>query len=370
MSWIRNQVNRKRIVPNITNINIESTVNNNINTVINMNIINRFNLFDFCVNSSITTDCYFIIGDNINGNSKTILGVKDNKIIIESNEWLHLLNKWYFNTNGDIYTDIIQKYRIIIKQQNMVEINESIFSLITSFCIGTIHGYSGLYCLLNNYIKNHLGKKVILYKHSQKGILDTVNAIFKNIYGDNFENYIIWLDHNIIYKFKEIIFTPNEHHTYNQSSDFRKEVDLIISEYIQPSLKSKEYYISLLDNKQIDHVCIFKSTNTQNVTNTSIIPFNDIEKFCIKNNATFFEPSSVNESDVIGILSNCKKFSTMLNNCFHKNYIYISDKCEEIDIYVITDQSLNEYNHFNSLNELLLQYKNAKINYILKSKLE
>lgn len=354
MSWIR----------------AKSHKNNPNNKYKNHMMIDRWNIFDYTINSPIVQNCYFTIGENINGNSRTILGVKDEKIIIESNEWLHLLNKWYFQSNNDIYYDIVEKYKFIMGKHNLTEIPDSVYSLVTSFCVGTVHGYAGLYCLLNTYLKNYIGKKVTVYRHSQKGIIDTIRAILKCIYGDNYESYIIWLDPNMTYKFNEIIFTPNEHHTYGQSEEFRRDVDNIIKSYIAPSLHTKELYEALIGHKSIDHICIFKSTNTQNVTHTSIIPFHDIEHFCTKNNVTFLEPSNYNEIDVIGILNNCTKFTTMLNNCFHKNYIYISDKCKEIDVYVITEPSLNEYNHFKNLNALLTQYKNAKINYIVRNRLE
>jgi len=345
-------------------------------------LINIFNIFDYSIDEQIVKDCLYIIGENNNINSKTVLGVKDNKIIVNSNEWLHLLHVMYYNTMSSIYQDIVNKYNDIIHRKSTTEINESVVSFITSFCIGTAHGYSGLFCILSNYLKNHIGKKIILYKNSQKGILDIVYYIFKIVYyKEDFQKYIIILDHNIIYNIKEIIFINNKHHTYfnpaaisndtvlhKKSTDFRQDIINILSTYIYPTLNTKQYYTNLINCKSIEpHICIFKSTNTQNITNGGIIPFSDIKHFCSKYDAIFVNPSDYNEIDVIGILFYCRKFSTMLNNCFHKNFIYIGNNCTEIDVYIFPG-CMSEY--ISSKKSLITNFKNAKIKYIIQDKLE
>jgi len=367
-SWASSRVHFREKKTLITSTNI--TTNNN-KPLIGISHINRFNLFNYSINNTNIVDGLYIIGENNILNSKTVLSVKDDRIVINSNEWLHLLDKFYFTTKGNIYIDIVNKYNDIIHRTSTTKINESVVSLITSFCIGTAHGYCGLFCLLSDYLKNHIDKKIILYKNSQKGILDIVYHILKQLYKEDFQKYIIILDHNIVYNINEITFITNKHHTYEQSADFREEVTNILSTYIYPTLNTKQYYTNLINSNSIEsHVCIFKSTNTQNVTNSSIIPFSDIQLFCTKNDATFIEPSDYNEIDVIGILFYCKKFSTMLNNCFHKNFIYIGNDCTEIDVYVISNESLYEYTQLKNKNELITNFKNAKINYIIQSKLE
>jgi len=351
-------------------------------------LINRFNIFDYSIDEQNVKDCLYIIGENNSGNSKTVLGIKDNKIIINSNEWLYLLNKMYYNTFPWVwiyekYQDIVDKYQDVIHRTNIVEINESVVSLITTFCIGTAHGYSGLFCILSNYLKNHIGKKIIIYKNSQKGILDIIYHIFKIIYyKEDFQKYIIVLDHNIVYKIKEIIFINNEYHTYfyletvsnddpvlhKKSADFRQDVTNILSTYIYSTLNMKSYYNSLINCKTIEsHVCIFKSTHTENLTNSCILPFSVIQSFCNKYNAIFINPSDYNEIDVIGILFYCKKFSTMFSNCFHKNFIYIGNDCTEIDVYIFPG-CIGEY--IPAKSSLISSFKNAKINYIIQDKLE
>ena len=350
--------------------------------------INISNIYDYSINKKVVEDCFYIIGENNSGNSKTILGIKDNKIIINSNEWLYLLNKMYYNTVPwlwvyEKYQDIVNKYKDVIQRTHTVNINESVVSLITTFCIGTAHGYSGLFCLLRDYLKNHIGKKIIIYKNSQKGILDIIYHIFKIIYyKEDFRKYIIVLDHNIVYKIKEIIFINNEHHTYfyvetvsnddpviyKKSADFRQDVTNILSTYIYPTLNTNQYYTNLIKSTSINpYICIFKSTNTQNLTNSNIIPFHDILNFCNKYDAIFINPSDYNEIDVIGILFYCKKFSTMFNNCFHKNFIYIGNNCTEINVYVFPD-CMGEYTSAKS--SLITTFKNATINYIIQDNLE
>jgi len=345
-------------------------------------LINRFNIFDYSIDEQIVKDCLYIIGENNNGNSKTVLGVKDNKIIVNSNEWLHLLHIMYYHITLEIYQDIVNKYNDIINRTSTTDINESVVSFITSFSIGTAHGYCGLFCILSNYLKNHIGKKIIIYKNSQKGILDIIYHIFEQLYKEDFQKYIIILDHNIVYNIKEIIFINNEYHTYfhlgnisndnpvlhKKSADFREDVTNILSTYIYPILDTKLYYTNLINSNSIEyHVCIFKSIHTQNLGGGCILPLSDIENFCNKNNGILINPSDYNEIDVIGILFYCKKFSATLNNCFHKNFIYIGNDCTEIDVYVLPE-AMPEY--ISGKSSLITNFKNAKINYIIQDKLE
>ena len=234
---------------------------------------------------------------------------------------------------------------------------------------------------MSEYLKKHIGKKVIIYKNSQKGILDIIYHIFKIVYyKEDFKKYIIILDHNVVYNIKEIIFINNKHHSYfnsatitndsvlhKESAYFRQDVTNILSTYVYPALNTKLYYTKLINCTSINRICIFKSSNTQNLTNGCIIPFSDIQNFCSKTDTTFVNPSDYNEIDVIGILFYCKIFSTMLNNCFHKNFIYIGNNCTEINVYVFPD-CMGEYTSAKS--SLITTFKNATINYIIQDNLE
>lgn len=64
------------------------------------------------------------------------------------------------------------------------------------------------------------------------------------------------------------------------------------------------------------------------------------------------------------MIYNCKLFVSSWGTAFLKNYIYISETCEEIIVLIIGDEFINQYKSHKSSNTLLLQYKNATINYI------
>jgi hypothetical protein len=190
-------------------------------------MIHLNNLFDYCDNSTICEDVIFSIGNDF-GNTSHILAVKNsnNYIYTYANEWLYLIKSYY--PQQHYYNDFLNFYNHTINNKsNNQYIGEDVISFITSFSRGTVHGYSGIFNIIIEYIKNYeiyKDLKIIVSKNSQKGILDIIEHFCNRNIIDR--NKIIYIEKNIIYHIHKITFIPNSYHIIN--NDLANEVaDLV-----------------------------------------------------------------------------------------------------------------------------------------------
>ena len=285
---------------------------------------------------------YYYIDNSPNGFSSSCLNLcttDDDKIVKYSNDWLYLLN------NGP---DLNNIYNIIKNNKNTATlINENVIPIITTF-IGSIHGYAGIFSILEQYMNNldlYKNYKIIVYKNIHKGILDIINFLFK-------DKDIIYIDHNIIYKFNKIYIIPNRLHSYFESVEISKKIIYFIDKYLIDKY--------LIDNK----ICIIKHANSCISSTHGILSFETAQFIANKYNHTLIEPSNYNEIDLINILYNCKSLILSWGTTFMKNFIYISNLCENITVLIIGDAFVNEYNYLKNNNKLISHFKNAKFTYI------
>ena len=323
----------------------------------NISSINYSNIFDFCIGTNNVDTCNFYISSKIIYNTIMMVGMKNNKICKYSNEWLYLIDIYYYQPSYISYyshiADISNHISNNLNNPNNIIIHDEVFSLVTAFSIGTVHGYSALHYLLYIYINNYVGKKVIIYKNSQKGIIELVVHYLKVLYGESYQDYLLILEPDTLYTFRNIIFIPNKYHVYEVS--FHETMNLLLEKYVMPFRKERSYYINLLNGKSLDNICIFKTHSKLNITQENSLDINQVVDFCNKNNYTLIRPELLNELDLIHILSYTKKFITMPSSCYQKNFIYLSNDCEKIVLYTITPELIYEYKQ----NIFQKQFKNA-----------
>ena len=320
------------------------------------------NIYDYCVNdvTTINKTIYFIGNDEYNSLFTIAIDNDSHKIYMYSNEFLHLIKyKYTKNRNSLPYYNVVSYYKNITtyKSLDISYVDYNVIPFITSFSKGTVHGYSGLFFILNEYIENYnlyKNYKIIVYKDSQKGILDIINYfIDKNIITEQ----IIYIDSHIQYLFNSIKFIPNKWHTFPKNLN---KID-IIDKYIV----NENNYLPLENN----HICIIKSSLSDNRTKDGIIDIETIISFCSKNKLLFLEPIKMNEIELINRVNEAQIFVTSWGTAFFKNYIYISNKCEKIIVLVIGNAFINQYNNFISLNVLQTKFKNAIISYHIVDKM-
>jgi len=135
-----------------------------------------------------------------------------------SNEWLYLINFYYPSVS--YYEDFVNNYNYIIQnksqiQNNITIINEDVILLMTSFSKGSVHGFSGFYYTLIEYINNiekYKNIKIVLNKDSQNGILSIIDYLCnKNIID---RNNIMYIEKNKYYRFSSMTYIPNKFHVF------------------------------------------------------------------------------------------------------------------------------------------------------------
>lgn len=326
-------------------------------------LTNYDNLYDYCSNNIRTENpTVYHIGKKI-GNYVLILAVdnKNNKIYKYSNEWLHLLTDYYKigGCHQQHYDKIITEYRDIIYSRKG-EVNKShqdkdIIPLCTSFSLGTVHGYAGLYCIIDQYIRDKEKYKdhyIVIYINSQKGILEIINGFVEC--GVLEKDKIIYVLSEIPYLFKSITFLFNRWHMY--PSHIGDEHNQFKIDIIQKYLVSSKYNI----DPQDERICIIKSSESENLTNNGIVSKSIIDKFCENYDFTFLEPMKMNEIELINRLHNAKVFVTSWGTAYFKNHVYLSDKCEKVYILVIGEDFKNQYHS----GYVPKKYRNATIEYL------
>jgi hypothetical protein len=315
------------------------------------------NIFNYCTDDTESNNVYYYIKKDKIGNAILTLGISNNKILSPSNEYLSLIKSYY--PSGSMYTEIIKYYKYIIDNiNNKYIIDENVICFITTFSTGTIHGYSGLFYILIEYIKNfdkYKDYKIIIYKNSQKGILDIIYYLSKN---NIISNNIIIIDSDIIYNFKNMIIIPNKKHSVE--NDFAIEISEFIDKYLIKNNFDEIY----------ERVSIIKSSISNNLTSDGIVSQEEINTFSQNNYLVSIEPTNYNEVDFINILNNVNFIVFSWGTTFFKNYYYISDKCTNIIVVIIGESYIKQYNDTVNNNKLITYFKNAHIEYrILESSL-
>lgn len=329
------------------------------------------NLYNYCSNSvSSENSVLYRIGEPM-GNTLMMLGIdeKTKKIYKYSNEWLFLLKDYYDtgmkNPNAphlNVYLDIINFYlRLCNKNSNVntIHSDKNVISLVTCFSRGTVHGYAGLFCILNKFINQRDKYKdhyFLVWKGSQRGIIEIIKEfIFKGVIP---AQNVLYIENNITFKFKSVEFIHNDWHMYPSCilnhEDFKLD---IIKDYL---IDTNRYKLNKKVN--LEKVCIIKSAGSQNLTGSGIVSDNTIKDFCSKHNLYWIDPGRLHELYVINCLYNCKIFITSWGTAFFKNNVYLSDKCTDIFVLVIGNEFKGQ---FRGGKGKPTRCRNAKIHYIL-----
>jgi hypothetical protein len=315
---------------------------------INLNINN---LFDYMNDSIIYDNIYYYI-DDIFGNTLILLGVKDNKIITYSNEWLYLIKTYYINKKCyDIYNKIIYTFfnmnKLLSKKNNII--SNKIIILISSFSTGTAHGYTFILYALNEYLEKYKNDDVLVYENSQKGILDLIKYIIPN-------NKIKIINKKKLYKIQNPIFIPNKHHGWNKTN-YPIANNIIKKHFIIENYdKYKEYLYK--------NICIIKNNNTENITSCNTT-YEDACIFSKNHNAILLDPSKFNEIDLINILYRCTRFYVTFGTAYAKNFIYLSNICERI-ICLMTPDYIHQFNEINFIDNTDVYKVTEKLIFIEK----
>jgi hypothetical protein len=344
---IQKNINNTSTTGQEDNTNTKLTIIKNIIDGININKMNINNIFEYCDYRLDVSDTLYYISGKMEHNTLIKLGVVDNKFVTYTNEWLYLIRAYY--PNNSVYNRLVDLYYDMIKLDTDININEDVIDFVTSFSTGTTHGYTGLFNLLNNYLRYHGNKKIIVYRNSQQGILDIIRHIIP-------EQNIIYVDANKLYKIRRLILVENRYHDY--TIKFINEIKYIFMKYLMKS--NSRFAYNEFDNKKI---CIIKSNISDNKTADGIADYKLVEQYCNKNNMMIVEPTKYNEVDFINIVNRCVELTVSWGTAFFKNYPYVSFKCRLINVLIFDNNYIQQYNNLLNANCIINKYINADIKY-------
>jgi hypothetical protein len=255
-------------------------------------------------------------------------------------------NDWHYLINGNL--------EIPILNQNYITIDEVVVPLVTSFHTG-VHAYSGIYSILFNYFKRAENSKYrfLVYKELQSGILEIVEKVIG-------KSKIIYLESDILYRFKETLLIPNSLHSFLENQKMTKD----ISNFIQNKIVDVDY------RANYTKTAILKKLDSSVSSTMGIVDSNVASSFCERNGYVSTEPSEVGEVGLINILHNSEEVVFSWGTTFMKNFIYLSDKCKKVTVLVFGRDFYNEYENAKERGILVTSFKNAKFTYHIEPDLE
>lgn len=307
------------------------------------------NFIEYSYISPYNNSFYFISGDETNLN---IALDANGDLIKYSNDYLFLIKNLESKAH-ELYNFVNQN------KTSFLYLDEDVIPFITTFNIA-IHGFCGINNILKNYINNielYKNKKIIVYKNTSKGILDTIKY-FCDINLITYDD-IIFLDNNIIYKFKSITIIPNTLHSYFENINIRDEICDVFEKYLFKYDIPELYKVNII----YENIAVIKHKNSQIASHHGSANYISASNLMKKLNYKMIEPMEYNEIQFIQLLYNCKHVAFSWGTTFMKNFIYISDKCESMIVYIIGDAFINEYNYLLKYNKLIHRYKNCNIEY-------
>jgi len=242
----------------------------------------------------------------------------------------------------------------VVSYTQQVVVEEDVIPIITAFPTG-VHAYVGILSILLNYFDNKVllqGKKLLLYKNTQAGILEIINHLVSEKKLN--ESDILYADPEVLYQFKSVTLIPNTLHSYFEDETIRDSISDFVSDYL------KEEKPTSLDN-----ISILKHFGSGVTSNMGAIEYEVAKAFSHSMGYWLVEPKEVGELKVINYLSNATRVLFSWGTTFMKNFVYVSDTCTKIDVLVFGSSFRYEYDNAVSRGILPHTFKNATIHYHL-----
>ncbi len=224
-------------------------------------------------------------------------------------------------------------------------INKDAVCFITSFQTG-LHAFVGVLSIINKYLKQeNKNKNIVISENLQPGIVELIHLLVE-------PEEVITLRKDQVYRFKSLELIPNSLHSYFEDENHRDEI-------VQTLNKA----IPLEDNNFIERLAILKHSGSGVSSKMGEITLEEADSFCNRLDYKRVEPSEVGEVGTIKFLRRARKVVFSWGTTFMKNFIYVSDACQQIDVFIFGPQFANEYRQAEIREILPKKYKNATIIY-------
>ena len=332
--------------------------------------MNIGNIYNFTSDILIDNNVYYMCESKKVGITNNLLGIKENKILKYTNEWLHLINNAYYPHVINQYQSIVELYKKINNNKNNhIKIKDKVIPFITSFSYGTVHGYAGFFCILFEYLRNkekYKDYKILVLENTQNGIKEIINnALNKKIID---KEKIIYIKPDIIYLIDKLLIIPNKYHNI-MSTKMDQEIFEYVKKYISP-MRNLQNYKRFNLSENLDYVCIIKTNSSNNTNSPGSYKNEDLLRFSRNNNVRILEPGNIHEIGIMLAINSCKIFICSWGTSFMKNYCYISEKCKKIIVVINPEKYLVEYNRQIEGRGLVKKFNNASIVYKIRDNLD
>ena len=267
---------------------------------------------------------------------------RNGAFVHDSNDWAHLIQK-----PGGFSPPTIGS--------NATIIDEDVIPVISGFRTG-VHAYVGILSILMNYIDNKeqlKNKKLLVYNNAQEGILQIIDYLADINHIERSD--IIYLDPDVLYQFNSVTIIPNSLHSYFENDEIRDN----IGRFVNNNLTTKE-------PTTFRKISIIKHHSSGVSSTMGSIDYELAKSISKKNGYELLEPSEVGEIDLINYLYNAEKLLFSWGTTFMKNFIYISDSCNKIDVLITGHHFKQEYDSLIGRGVLPPKFKNANITYHLE----
>jgi hypothetical protein len=218
----------------------------------------------------------------------------------------------------------------------------------TSFSSGTGHGYFGILEILMSL--NGSYDTYVVHQNAQNGIKDLIELAVPS-------EKIYYILPDTLYAFDDLTLIPVRTHSIH-FSEAEKGTIRPITDYVHRLLfDSKEIPLS-------ETVVVLKSSTSANLTGDGIFPYNTIVEFCDQKAWRRVEPIEHKEDEYARIIHGSKRLVMSFGTTWTKAMLYVSDRCEQIDVIINGSAFQMQYAAFIGTSvEFPRQYKNARITY-------
>lgn len=278
-------------------------------------------------------------------NIVTTLAINKNKRIIpNSSFWLS-----WFKSHGERKDepDAYVPHRLLAtklyRTKKYIHIKENVAMFICNYFKGTVHMFVYFFDFLYGYMNKCKEQNFIigLYSDSNNNILELIDFFFPNVKK-------IYFDKGNIYKIDKL-FLVNSFDCY----------------YTDESLVYVDQYIKKINNvkpkETFNKVAIIKYFSDMNSTEEGCYEKELVFKFCDERGYAVIDPYLYGEIETIRIIYNCEHIMFSYGTAYNKNYVYISEKCKNIHVFIPPEMEF-QYTFYIKSHDFT-KYKNADVHY-------
>lgn len=235
--------------------------------------------------------------------------------IAASNEWLTFLSqKPYAKEPKRLIMETFQKVRT---RKPTVQFDEPMVFGMNPFFLGTIHGYTFVYQLIQQHASTCF--KVLMAKEAQGGMLDLCTQVF----GPR----LVLVEHDAVIETPAFHFVSNKYHTLVPQSIMKE----IIPRFIKPVVSQS--------------LVVFKSTTSANITSDGVLTEPMIDALQVPKRFLRVTPESIPETQWASMVYFCKELIVPWNSCFFKaiHYLTSGHACQKLVVLVVGPAYTGQY---------------------------